>query len=75
MQMIALRGEHLITRAPLTKFTFYREGFGAAKKTEVAQLSLKQSFLREVEAFIKSQSHEISLSKKQLSLEVRRTDY
>lgn len=65
--MIDLRGKHLVTRAPLTKFTVYSEGFGA-EKTEVAEPFLKQSFLREVEAFMKSQSHQISLSEKQLSL-------
>lgn len=33
--MVDLRGEHLVTRAPHTKFTFYTEGFGAAKSCRI----------------------------------------
>lgn len=45
--------------------------FWCSKKTEVAESSQNQSFLKEVEAFTKSQSHQIFLSKRKLSLEVK----
>lgn len=37
MQMTDLRGEHLITRAPLTNFISYSEDFGAAGRKKLLE--------------------------------------
>jgi len=72
MQMMDLKGRHLRTRAPLTKSLLSTVKVLVQQKDRSCRtLPETESSLREVEAFMKSPSHQISLSMKRLSLEVK----